>query len=210
MRVAEKILLLLGGLFVISAAAAQPDMPQTQIVAEINRAAAEMRALECDFVQTKHISLMNEKMVSTGRMYYRQSDRLRWEYLSPYAYIFILNGSNVTLKSEKRTDVIDIESNRIFSEIARIMMNSVTGRSLTDTSDFKAAITASGDEWIAELTPQKKELKQMFRTVVLHFDRKSEVVREIELIERSGDKTVIELKNIKKNQTVDEKVFVVG
>lgn len=180
------------------------------IIGEINRAAAAMQSLECDFTQTKYISLMNDKMVSVGRMVYRQSDRLRWEYSSPYSYIFILNGSSVTLKSGAKTDVIDIRTNRIFSEIARIMMNSVTGKCLTDSTEFKVSISADSREYVARLTPQKKEIKQMFSSIVLHFDRTAEVVQTIELHEKSGDRTIIELKNIKKNRTVNEELFTVN
>lgn len=180
------------------------------IIGEINRAAAAMQSLECDFTQTKYISLMNDRMISVGRMVYRQSDRLRWEYSSPYSYIFILNGSSVTLKSGAKTDVIDIRTNRIFSEIARIMMNSVTGKCLTDSTEFKVSISADSREYVARLTPQKKEMKQMFSSIVLHFDRTAEVVQTIELHEKSGDRTIIELKNIKKNRTVNEELFTVN
>lgn len=180
------------------------------IIGEINRAAAAMQSLECDFTQTKYISLMNDKMVSVGRMVYRQSNRLRWEYSSPYSYIFILNGSSVTLKSGAKTDVIDIRTNRIFSEIARIMMNSVTGKCLTDSTEFKVSISADSREYVARLTPQKKEIKQMFSSIVLHFDRTAEIVQTIELHEKSGDRTIIELKNIKKNRTVNEELFTVN
>lgn len=205
-----KSLLLLLAMCCISAVSyAQDEAQQREIIGKINKAAAEMRSMESDFIQTKHISLMNERMVSEGRMVYSQGNKLRWEYVAPYKYIFILSGSSVTLKSEKRTDVIDIESNKIFQEIARIMMNSVTGKSLSDASDFKVSISDRGPEWIADLTPQKKEMKQMFKSVVLHFDKSAGVVKTIELLEKSGDKTVIELKNIKKNVTTDEKAFVV-
>lgn len=205
-----KSLLLLLAMCCISAVSyAQDEAQQREIIGKINKAAAEMRSMESDFIQTKHISLMNERMVSEGRMVYSQGNKLRWEYVSPYKYTFILNGSSVTLKSEKRTDVIDIESNKIFQEIARIMMNSVTGKSLSDASDFKVLISDRGSEWIADLIPQKKEMKQMFKSVVLHFDKSAGVVKTIELLEKSGDKTVIELKNIKKNVTTDEKAFVV-
>lgn len=192
---------------IVSTAAAQRN---DAIIGEINRAAAAIQSMECDFVQTKHISLMNDKMVSAGHMVYKQSDRLRWEYLTPYSYIFLLNGNSVTLKSGDKTDVIDIRTNRLFSEIARIMMSSVTGKCLTDSTEFKVSLSESSTEYTAKLTPLKKEMKQMFSTIVLHFDRTAEVVCTIELHEKSGDRTVIELKNIKKNLIINEDLFTVN
>lgn len=183
---------------------------RSHIIEVINDEASSIHSLSCDFIQTKQLSLMNEKMESKGKMQYAQTDKLRWEYISPYSYIFILNGTSVTLKSTKKTDVIDVASNKIFQDIARIMMDSVTGKCLTDTSDFKSTLYVDGDEWIAELYPQKKEMKQMFKIIVLHFDRKDRIVKTIELQEKTGDTTLIALNNIEKNKTVNEAVFVVN
>ena len=46
-------------------------MAQTQqeIIEQINAASAQMHSLECDFIQTKHLSILDDKMVSEGKMY---------------------------------------------------------------------------------------------------------------------------------------------
>ena len=72
---------------------------ESQIKTLINNAASRMQSMTCDFVQTKHLKLLNDKMVSRGKMYYQQRDKLRWEYVSPYQYTFIINGSQVLLKN---------------------------------------------------------------------------------------------------------------
>lgn len=54
-------------------------------------------SLEADFVQTKHVALMNEPQISTGHMTYRAPDYLRWEYITPQAVVWETDGktSNV-------------------------------------------------------------------------------------------------------------------
>lgn len=180
---------------------------QADIIKQINKTAAGVKTLQCDFVQTKQMSLLGEDLVSKGRMYYQQTSRLRWEYVSPYTYTFILNDSKVLLKKGSRNDVIDINKNRMFKEIANIMMNSVVGKCLTDDKTFRTAIKETQTEWVATLQPQKKDMKQMFSRIVLHFDRQQSVVVKVEMFEPSGDKTVIELQNIKTNKPVDAHVF---
>ena len=188
--------------------AGQPS--QAEIIAAIDRSASSLRSLRCDFVQTKELSLLQERMVSHGVMYYRQAGgQLRWEYQTPYRYTFILNGGQVMMRSGDRTDVVDTSSNRMFREIARMMMNSLTGRCLTDTSDFEVRITAGEADWVAELTPRRREMEQIVARVRLHFDPARQLVTQVEMIERSGDRTVIELKNIKKDVAIDERVFAV-
>ena len=147
------------------------------------------------------------KMVSKGKMYCQQPSKLRWEYTSPYTYTFILNDNNVMLKSGSRSDVIDINQNKMFKEIARIMMNSVLGKLLTDKKDFAVTVKPSGKQYVATLTPLRKDLKQMFTQIVLHYDTKEGMVKSVVLNEKNGDSTTIELTNIKKNSTINASVF---
>ena len=182
---------------------------QAQVKQQISQAASKLKSMQCDFVQTKHLKMLNDKVVSKGKMYYQQSDKLRWEYISPYKYTFILNGSKVQLKNSKRNDVIDVEKNKLFKEIARIMMSSVVGNCMNDKS-FKVTISDGKTEWIATMVPQRKEMKQMFQTIKLHFNKKNSMVSMVELIEKNGDKTVIELKNVKTNVSIASSIFSVN
>lgn len=183
---------------------------EAQIRQKIAAAAQQMRTMQCDFVQTKQLRMLNDKMTSEGRMYYSQSDKLRWEYVKPYQYTFILNGDRVLLKSKERSDVIDVARNKLFREIARIMMGSMVGSSLTDDRTFRTAITAIGSaEWVATLTPLRKDMKQLFQRVVLHFDQRQATVSRVELVEKNGDLTTIDLKNMRKNETIAPSLFAV-
>lgn len=90
-------------------------------------------------------------------------------------------------------------------------MNSVTGKCLTDTKSFSVRLyTASSTQWVADLTPLNKQLKQMFTKVRLYFNVKTQMVERVELHEKSGDNTVIILQNIKKNQPINDSVFKIS
>lgn len=182
----------------------------TKVMQQINAVASAMKTMQCDFVQTKYIKLLNDKMVSRGKMYYQQSDKLRWEYTTPYTYAFVLNGSKVLISKGNRSDVINVNQSKFFKEIARIMMNSVVGKCLTEKKDFKTSIDVTQTEYVATLLPQQKQMQQMFQKIVLHFNRQKSTVSKVELIEKKGDRTVIELKNVKTNTPVNAKVFTVN
>jgi outer membrane lipoprotein carrier protein len=199
-------LLFLFSLF-FSVAQAQGD--DAQIRQKIAVAAQTMTSMQCDFVQTKQLKMLNDKMVSEGRMYYSQKDKLRWEYVKPYQYTFIMNGDRVLLKNKERSDVIDVRQNKIFREIANIMLNSVVGNCLNDDRSFKTSITTAGGQWVATLLPQRKDMKQMFQKIILHFDQQQATVSRVELVEKNGDLTTIDLKNIRKNETIAPRTFAV-
>ncbi|MCK9205458.1 MAG: outer membrane lipoprotein carrier protein LolA, partial [Bacteroidales bacterium] len=40
--------------------------------------------IESDFTQEKEMSMMAEKITSTGKFYFRKEKMLRWEYMKPF------------------------------------------------------------------------------------------------------------------------------
>lgn len=185
------------------------QLTEEQIKQKVNQTASAMKTMQCDFVQTKHLKMLNNDFVSHGKMYYQQSNKLRWEYTSPYSYTFILNNDQVLLKNKQRNDLIDIKQNKLFREIVRIMMSSVVGNCLADDKNYKVSIATIGNEWVATLLPQRKDMKQMFQKLVLHFNAKKSVVNTVELFDKNGEKTIIELKNIRINETIHPHMFVI-
>lgn len=178
-------------------------------LAEISASAQQMKSFECNFVQTKTLKLLGDKMTSKGRLCYRQPDKLRWEYTSPYSYTFIINGGKVQINKGGRNDVIDADKNKVFKEVARIMLNSVVGKSLTDSREFAATVQSTADIHVVTLLPQKKDMKHMFSKIVLRYDRRQKMVVGVEMHERKGDSTVIDMTNVVKDKTIADSVFTV-
>ena len=49
-------------------------MTESEVKAKVNQVAAQLQSMQCDLVQTKSLKLLNQKMVSKGKMYYQKSD----------------------------------------------------------------------------------------------------------------------------------------
>ena len=132
---------------------------QASMVKTVEKAASSLKTMQCKFRQTKKLSLLNDKMVSTGVMYYSQPAKLRWQYMTPYNYTFVINGTKVMMKTGGRKNVIDARQSKMFKEITQIMVNSVTGKCLSNKKEFKTTMYKSSKEWTAHLVPMTKELK---------------------------------------------------
>lgn len=192
----------------ISASAATMTPQQKQdIISKINKAASGLKSMSCSFTQTKYISMLNDKMVSEGKMYYKQPDKLRWEYVSPYKYLFVFNGTKVYVGNKSRKDVIDTNTNRIFREVARIMMSTVTGTALSNPKDFSIDLNDVNSMWVVTLIPQKKDMRKMFSKIVLSFVKSNLMISEINLYENNNDRTNIKLKNVVSNSNVSSNLF---
>lgn len=180
---------------------------QTMMLARILAASEKMESLVCDFEQTKELSILSERMVSKGKMYYRKNGRLRWEYLSPYSYTFVLNDKKILLQTEAGKNVIDIKSNRFFQELVKIMINGVSGSGLTDVKSFTNGYYWSERKWEVILRPVRKEMRQMFSSIKLTFNVDDFTVDSVEMEERNGDKTNIRLTDKKVNGKVEDRQF---
>lgn len=188
-----------------------PANEQSSVIALIKEATSCTRTMQADFEQTKTMQLLGSKMISKGKMLYLQPSSFRWEYLTPYSYTFAIANGKAVIKSAQGKTEIDIRSNRLFAEIASIMMSSVTGECFAGNKDFTFSLFSSADKklYMAELVPQKREIKQMFKAVKLFFLPDKKVVNKIIMTDRSGDETVIELKNIVLNEEIEAVRFIV-
>ena len=93
--------------------------------------------LTADFTQTKSVAMMREPQVSQGKMVYRSPDYLKWEYTSPNAVVWEMNGqeSNVSPQiqnllrmimasisgAEESDDKLRRESKKLFRSVNVIM-----------------------------------------------------------------------------------------
>lgn len=188
-----------GCLLIAGPASAQDAKTARQHIVD---AAKGMKTMQCDFVQTKHTKLLTSSSVSGGRLSYRQPDFLCWEYTSPTAHTFQIDGQKVVMSDSRRTREVDIRRNRMYREVARLMTNIMSGQSFVDDQDFQVTLVPADEkktEWVATLVPRRKEVRRMFVKIILRVTPARWLVRQVELVEPKGDRTVIELKNIQIN-----------
>lgn len=182
---------------------------QKQLVEKIDKAASAMKSMQCDFTQTKSMKLLKKEMKSNGVMYFKQPNKLRWQYTSPYDYTFIMNGDKVRIKSTKSTQDINVQGNKIFRQITNIILNTVTGGGLKSASDFTVEVYKSDKGYFAKLYPKKKEVKQIYNVIEIYFNSSLTMVSSVRMIEKTGDETLVNLNNLKANVAINEKMFAV-
>jgi outer membrane lipoprotein-sorting protein len=204
----------LSGLLLCAATmfAQSPYLPATEaqkkeIIDKIKQASGGMKTMRCDFTQVKELSFMDEKVVSEGKMFYKQTDKIRWEYTKPYIYVFATDGKNVYTSSGSNTNKIPVKSSKLFSEISHILVGGVSGNGLIDSPDFATQFGVGKEDYLVTLTPLKKEVKDLFSAIQLYVRKADHRIRAVDLVEKSGDKTSIQLKNLQINAVLDDEVF---
>ncbi|MBO7587099.1 MAG: outer membrane lipoprotein carrier protein LolA [Bacteroidales bacterium] len=176
----------------------------------VNKAAASVKTMQCDFTQTRKSSMLKNEAVSKGKMYY-SGKKLKWAYTTPnkYAMVVVDNGKSqeVFLQSKDGSKTMDGQGSQLFKSIARLVMNGVTGAALSENSEFTVEMYTQGDVWVAKLTPKKDKMKKMFAYMRLYISTDRKYVNKVELYEANDDVTTIVFTNMKLNEKIDESVF---
>jgi outer membrane lipoprotein-sorting protein len=67
-------------------------------------AQASTRSIDARFVQTKHLSLLDEPLVSTGRFRFRRPDHVRLDVETPHPSTILIAGRSVTIPGLPATE----------------------------------------------------------------------------------------------------------
>ena len=174
---------------------AAQGLSEQKIIEKMTSAAEKIKTVECNFTQTKQSKMLSKPQMSEGKMFCQQPDKLRWEYTSPRASTLVLEGTEARLLKGNEQEA----RNKFIGEMARMIMNCVAGKNLTDNKTFQVSAKEMPTEYVATLVPQRKDMKRLYTKLVLHYNLKQETVTEIELHEKNGDRTLIELHDISIN-----------
>jgi len=168
--------------------------------------ASKISSISSDFTQEKELMALTEKITSTGKFWYRKSDKIRMEYLKPFSYLIIINGDKLTIRDHDKENRVNVKSSKLFQQVNRILIDCVQG-SILNSREFSSRVFESQRSWLIELTPTSKTFHELFKTIVLVVDRSSYAVDSVTMNEVAGDVTKIVFDHKKLNEPIPETVF---
>jgi len=169
---------------------------------------AKINSVKSSFVQEKTLTMLTEKITSTGDFWFKRSDKVRIEYKTPYSYVLIINGDQMITKDSQKESHMNTSSNKLFRQINRIIIDCVQG-TILNSKDFSVKVLENQNQFLVQLTPQTKTIKEFFQTISLTLDKSDYSVSELELLEQGGDTTVMRFGNKQLNSTISDSVFTV-
>ena len=191
----------------VSAQTQLPENQSQEVMALLTDAAASMHTMQCRFVQEKTTSMLAEPSVSEGVMCFVAPDKMRWEYIKPYAFALIVNGERIVKVTGGKSEVLEGNSSRIYQGIVNIIMGSATGKKLFDASVFDVVLYDEEAFWKAEMTPKRRDMKRMFSQLVFRFGKATNVISRVGLIGSNGDVTEIRFEEMRLNEAIPKEMF---
>ena len=157
-----------------------------------------IKTLTGTFVQKTYMKDIDRTQVFKGRFYMKSPDKMKWVYTSKSTDVVYILGEKLIIyqPEENQAFITKTEGMGLSASPLRILL-------AKDLSKMDFLITESEDSII--LTPKKDEL--MIKKIKLTISPKEHLIKKIELIDASGNQTVIEINNYSINPDIDSSVF---
>lgn len=177
---------------------------------KLQEIASKTTSLQSDFVQIKHLDVFSEDLESNGKLYYKANNSLRWEYTAPLQYLIILKNGKVSIKDEGKVSSYDLSGNKTFEKINQMVIGSVQGNLLVDQKEYTYDFKESSTSYLVEMFPKEKKVQEFMKSIKIYFSKKDYAVEQVQMMEQSGDYTLMKFSNKKVNAEISDKVFILN
>jgi outer membrane lipoprotein-sorting protein len=189
-----------------TAARATPCDSTAACLAVLEAAQASTQTVDARFVQTKHLSLLDEPLVSTGRFRFRRPDHVRLDVETPRPTTILIAGRAVTipgLPASEQQALADSPMAAMFTELGALF----AGNLERAPAHFTVEARSSGAAIDVVLTPTAPDYRRLFRTIALHFAGPETVIQSMRLDDALGDRLEVELRDLRRNVELPDAVF---
>lgn len=174
--------------------------------AAFKQTSLKVQTISSDFTQEKNMLAITEKIISTGKFWFKRTDKVRLDYTTPFVYRMIINGDKIYIRDNQQESRIHVKANRLFKQINQIIVDCIQG-SILENKDFTIRVFENDKQYLMEMTPVSKQLAEFFSTIILIVDRQDYSVASVRLNEAMGDYTIISFTNKNINVELSDEVF---
>lgn len=176
---------------------------------KLHEAAKNTKSLSSDFVQTKHLEVLSEAIVSEGKLYYKADQLLRWEYTDPLPYLIVLNQGKVSIKDDGKISSYDLSGNKTFQKVNEMVVRSIQGDLLVNEQDYRYEFAENKQQYRVMMYPKQDKVKEFMQRIEIYVSKKDYTVERVKMLEQSGDYTLMVFKNRTINATLSDQLFTV-
>jgi outer membrane lipoprotein-sorting protein len=172
----------------------------------LEQAQRHTHSLSARFVQVKHVSLLDEPLVSSGRFFFKSPDRMLLRIEHPQPATVVIRGQDVEipgLPEEARRALSAAPVAAMFTQLGAAF----TGAGHALQSTFAVSAHAEGGEIHLHLQPRTDRWKEVFRSIDVRFAGPELLVQSIRLDDDLGDSLEITLRDVKRNVDVPDALF---
>lgn len=167
---------------------------------------AATNSIESNFIQEKHLWMLDEILISKGEFLFKKENSVRWQYNTPIEYTIIIHNDIFTIVNNDKISEFSINTNPLFREINSMIVTAIRG-DFVDNPDFDAIFYENDTNYLAKLTPTNSMVGTMLETIEIYFDKQNMQVVKVIFQEPGDDFTLIKFQDKKINSNLSDDKF---
>lgn len=200
-----KRLLLLVALFLFIAVPAAQAGAQSRGVPASQAPPVQLRSVQADFIQEKHLKILARPIISTGSFTFQAPQSLRWEYRTPIRSLLLMHGGKVRKFVAREGGLAEDKGMRLdaMQVVLAEISNWLDGR-FTDNAMFTVSFPK---KQTILLTPKDQGLAALISSIELKLGDQAGLLDKVIIFEGPGAFTSLTFSNRLLNQEIPAAVF---
>lgn len=165
-------------------------------------------SIESDFIQKKHLWMLDEVLISEGEFLFKKENNVKWQYSTPVEYTIIIHNDIFTIVNNNKVKEFNINSNPLFREINKMIVTAIRG-DFIDNPDFEAEFFEDQVNYMARLVPTNININSILENIEIFFNKKNMQVVKVVFHEPGDDFTSITFLNKKLNSDLSDDRFLI-
>ncbi len=156
------------------------------VAEESNHTQVSIYSVQADFTQEKHLQILARPLVSNGRFLFKSPDSLRWEYLSPFHSILLMDKGRVRKFIEKNGQLVEEKGMQL--NAMQVVMTEISGwldGKITDNATF--SVKHKGK--IITLTPKNQGMRAVISAIELRLADQAGLLQSVTIFEDPAKKS---------------------
>lgn len=204
--------LLLFALLSIGSLHAQTMKKMTQLNEFESRLAQEAQtvtSIESDFTQVKYLDVLDEKVTSKGKFYYRKSNKICMDYARPMNYLIVINGAKLKIVADGKKTVMNLSSNKMMSQMQDMLTACMVGDLSGMSTNYQLEYFEDARLYLVKIKPVNKAVQAYISGIEVYLDKQDMSVCKLRLSETGANYTEYEFTSKKFNSLKDDAKFSV-
>lgn len=193
-------------LFLLLAPQSARTQDASAVVSGIQKKYASINDLNSSFTQETWIKDLEEKIASSGKVWFKKPGMMKWQYEEPWKDVIVSDGKKVWYLDSRENQVTEMELGSVWAD----SLGSYAIISILEDLDrlFDVRLGAgSTDEQGNILLDLKQKNQEQSKQVTIAVDPKTYALRKIIIGDVFGNTTIIELGTAEVNLGIPDSFF---
>jgi len=170
-----------------------------------------LKTIQTDFIQEKNLALFKQKLILKGKIFIQKPGMLSWRVFTPLCYSLVINGSKISQWDQDTNQVqsVSLSKNPSFQAAIQQMQNWFSGTYKSMRGEYQISLISKNPLKLEFIPKEKSMAGNFIQRVTVLFQDDQQYIKEIGILEKSGDSTLLVFINALLNQEISPKAWEV-